>query len=702
MIEYDYKILRDEGDEQKEYGPKEIPKELNNITYIEAPNSSGKSTLLNILAISFFAHRLESGEIADSLRNKIKNLLESDHQSLVFKILISDSNNNPIIKVEKNDYNSTDIEFQQYEDGIFKPMSFDRFKRKYKLIYDIPEKPTERINNILHDINIDLKTKVDRLKRFLGVVSDTIKEVSSAKNVDEINSLKKKIEENSEKIKKINDNISRLEGELMIIEIYHDGLAYKILLSQIEEKQKYISILKGKKTRKNNVVNKVSGKLQRLLNQRQDLLNNINDNLNYIRNINVDNDIKLHEIESLTSEKILKEVQEYNNHYYFRNKVNKFKDIVDKEISRIENDKLFTEAVFIQELKYFLEKYSKKDIALPSIQMSIQQYIKTLDINIKKSKNIINRKHKYDNILECFDAIDDDATTAIKLQQSIEKQKDYTNKIENEHDIDSIIASITTEEIILERYLKEERELKKRLIKNNIDPSNINVILEGYDISNDARTIAELDDEKYANEIDSLISEIDQMKDDAKRLEDENRFNNITVKKNESKNVSKYQNYKKDLSLIHDKLFNLISKIENKYIVGIDNIYNISAKNLDQEFLLILSEYLAQKIITIRHIDKTYKLRNIDLLNKKVVTQSNKVIRFDDLGTGQSQSAYIDSLLSIRDDRKIIALFDEVGMMDNRSLHPINEKISKLYKKNKLLIGVIVQRGNDVKIRSIT
>lgn len=334
--------------------------------------------------------------------------------------------------------------------------------------------------------------------------------------------------------------------------------------------------------------------------------------------------------------------------------------------------------------------------------MSIQQYIKTLDINIKKSKNIINRKHKYDNILECFDAIDDDATTAIKLQQSIEKQKDYTNKIENEHDIDSIIASITTEEIILERYLKEERELKKRLIKNNIDPSNINVILEGYDISNDARTIAELDDEKYANEIDSLISEIDQMKDDAKRLEDENRFNNITVKKNESKNVSKYQNYKKDLSLIHDKLFNLISKIENKYIVGIDNIYNISAKNLDQEFLLILSEYLAQKIITIRHIDKTYKLRNIDLLNKKVVTQSNKVIRFDDLGTGQSQSAYIDSLLSIRDDRKIIALFDEVGMMDNRSLHPINEKISKLYKKNKLLIGVIVQRGNDVKIRSIT
>ena len=49
MIKVDYRIERNEGDEVNIYAPKLIPNELPNVVYIQGPNSSGKSTLLNII-----------------------------------------------------------------------------------------------------------------------------------------------------------------------------------------------------------------------------------------------------------------------------------------------------------------------------------------------------------------------------------------------------------------------------------------------------------------------------------------------------------------------------------------------------------------------------------------------------------------------------------------------------------------------------
>lgn len=51
MIKYDYLIKRDEQDEIRTYTPV-LPRELDDICLIEGPNSSGKSTLLHIIALA--------------------------------------------------------------------------------------------------------------------------------------------------------------------------------------------------------------------------------------------------------------------------------------------------------------------------------------------------------------------------------------------------------------------------------------------------------------------------------------------------------------------------------------------------------------------------------------------------------------------------------------------------------------------------
>ena len=51
MIEYDYRLEQDEGDEVKVYKPA-FPTTLQSLAILEGPNGSGKSTLLHLLALA--------------------------------------------------------------------------------------------------------------------------------------------------------------------------------------------------------------------------------------------------------------------------------------------------------------------------------------------------------------------------------------------------------------------------------------------------------------------------------------------------------------------------------------------------------------------------------------------------------------------------------------------------------------------------
>ena len=87
MIEHDYTLVCNYGSHSKTFKPTAIPKRLDDIVFVEAPNSSGKSTLLNILALAFYGHK--RGNLQESLRTKILNLLEIKNNQLTFSIKIN-------------------------------------------------------------------------------------------------------------------------------------------------------------------------------------------------------------------------------------------------------------------------------------------------------------------------------------------------------------------------------------------------------------------------------------------------------------------------------------------------------------------------------------------------------------------------------------------------------------------------------------
>jgi exonuclease SbcC len=113
-----------------------------------------------------------------------------------------------------------------------------------------------------------------------------------------------------------------------------------------------------------------------------------------------------------------------------------------------------------------------------------------------------------------------------------------------------------------------------------------------------------------------------------------------------------------------------------------------------------LSQYLARRLGKVRHIDREHSVKAVDLIRKEIRTENDKIIPFIRMGTGQSQSTYITSLLSTPDKRKIIALFDEVAMMDDTSLGAVFDKLKELYDSDRLLCGVVVQKANSIKVTS--
>jgi exonuclease SbcC len=141
----------------------------------------------------------------------------------------------------------------------------------------------------------------------------------------------------------------------------------------------------------------------------------------------------------------------------------------------------------------------------------------------------------------------------------------------------------------------------------------------------------------------------------------------------------------------------------NKYIINIEkgkSKYSTSNKD-EKEYYKRLFVYLGSRVQTVLHVDKEYKIASIDLINNTIITKNGKIIRTGDMGTGQSQSAFLTGLLNTDNDKKVIALFDEVAMMDEHSLAPVYNKLRSLSKSGKLLIGIIVQKANKTKVNPI-
>lgn len=153
MIDYDYRLTIDMGTKKPTYVPDDEYKgPLKNIFRIEGPNMSGKSTLMNLIAISAFG--LKNKSVNKVLQKHLDDMVHDKSTELTFCVNIVDPVSGRAIRATRNSPDA-DILIEDSDDGKnFSPISDDSFSRKYNLIYDIPDNPIDRLADISHEISV--------------------------------------------------------------------------------------------------------------------------------------------------------------------------------------------------------------------------------------------------------------------------------------------------------------------------------------------------------------------------------------------------------------------------------------------------------------------------------------------------------------------------------------------------------------------
>ena len=707
MIKIDYLIERQEGDEFEKYGPTIIPTELPNVVYIQGPNSSGKSTLLNMIALAFFGQQLSNDELHNDLKERLNNLINSDHQKIKFKIEVENEVLGTKFMSLKDNLDSPDIILRQFANSKGSPITPESFKREYKLIYDIPNSPLERLPLLLHSVRNEQKyigMEVEQLRLQLWRIIEEIKESRDPDVLERLYEDQNHTQADYDKKKKNADQEWQRHRKLLEYfwaRFYLDHQKEQIEIeSTIDRITKYLGRKKRQQNQEYKNTNLLRNQLEDRIKQAQRIIQSIKSILPKLLSIAqterykywAEADIRNEVFYPKIYETLRKESKSLSEH--LRNISISEKQQHQNEIANVK---------LLKTLVVILEEYRNDDITVPVVDLPIGDFIKSLNERLDTYAKIMT---KLENIEQCADSLDrlvrliNESVTLAEDLQIKEKQfkPEDIEELSRQQELKDLQAKATG-------VAEKAGEYRATIIKAGLDPEELSK--KYAKLKNDPEvkfyeiyTEAQLEEKLRISEVHftSLGEDCKKLK---KRLEDIHQ----EIQRFENKKPHKYQDKYAAIQRIFkhvqnlDQNFSLFDKAL-KRVTG-NNIKYSDLSEYDRKYTEVIGEYLAKKIGDLRHISEIYKVKSINVVSKKILTESGKVIHFADLGTGQGQAAYLDTLLSMSENKKIIALFDEIAMMDEMSLKPIKERLKRLYREKKLLMAVIVQKGERVKVESI-
>lgn len=697
MIEFDYEIKRDEGSNNRTFIPDKIKGPISNISWISAPNSAGKSTLMNLIALSLFGTDQNAKSVNESLRDQIYALTNFDIQKLTFWIRLTDDSGKNGFIVKKDDFETNDIVRKEIVDGIENHIDSDRFHKKFNLIYDIPDNPLERLKELTKSVKLqqtNWKTELTRLRFF---VQNNIKELLRRKDDYDVEEINKRISKAKEDQAFNNSNKTQFEQKLSRLQKYYYLRKYKEIKSEYDSvKEASKEANKEKRKTTNELGEQAKGFRERLeergiiMERIKDLKGTIIQNVSGAEITNFTGFSKWEKKarQAPTSESVKEDLQI----------VNQLENKCDGILTEFQENSTLGEVEFYDKLVTWIRENMSSNYQIPGTEMTFSVLVEKLMGIVESNRESFKQKKQFKNIKDWIE----------ELKEEIRKYEDITKFIGKQYtEISSAQRDSKYEEISdSSKELNEKRrELKDKLqsllfelSKFNVeDPEDVqeayNVLLLRFPELNDFGSISL---QKIEMNIKDLKLDIKNSSDKEQR--DRLRLETLQgqLKIAEKIEPHKYQNKAEELStLLHlvDELIHkisqwedLIAKYKTKEAGKKDGIQRDAPSN---EYFKRVSQFLAHRMKFVNHIDKRYELKEVDLINSRFIATDNTIIHFQVMGTGQRQLTYILNKINY-DGKVILAMFDEVAMMSKLTAQPIVDKMKKLRDEGKLMLGLLV------------
>jgi len=675
MIDFDYVLTVDMKTSTPEYRPDpNMPTHICNIFKMSGPNSSGKSTFMNVVALA--THGLKNPSISDSIKARMEDLVEADYKTLEFSLRMEDPVSKTVLRACKK-RDSKDITLYESINGEKeKVLSPDPFLRKYKLIYDIPENPTGRIRELASELKEWQKGYSDYFSNFQNYVDDVYKTVKASR--DEI-----AISEKGSALKVKKEELARLLSNDKNAEI--DSLTKLILAKKLYKARK-------ERNDAETDFNKVKHHLKPISGQDADSIAKSNfsskfrDMKNCVENIitssRIVKDQRLDDIldrlEPVTS---IGQISEKDN---FNKYVSDLEKLIACALS-MNDPPVDNEARMVNDLLIVLNKY-RGEVNFVSGIGSLNEIIAALE-KTASSRGDNSAKRK---------AIDSIKSNAQTIHGSLTTFKGAFSKMKE--------PQSNADDNMYMRALEFERSYK---LKNE----KLNQLLQdgkqyGLNLENMAQMIQYFREQlggKYSSDkIEELENCLKTLKENSADKEDLRNLNvDISTAQAELDKLKSAETHEyKGKESIITRISNETQKLRGSYKSAqgkIDAVLNNQYGSNDPKdpFFESVWNYFGSRLGFVQHLQKSYEVEKVNFIDDLIITKDGTIIHMKDMGTGQGQLTYLLGLLSTDENKIIIAMFDEVAAMSPGTLNKIFDRFEELQKEGKLMLGMTVLPGDE-------
>jgi len=692
-----------------------------NILVIKASNSSGKTYILEMLAFAFFGLELNKNDITESLQRRLKYLVDETHQTFEFEISIIDPDGS-IIDIKYNKESKIPI-IKKTSNKTVTVLTKEMFLDEYKLLFDVPENPLDRIfqvtksikdynSNLLHQLNpLDLKIgrilhsiRDERNEKLITELKDRIEikqqslnsysekknnannilqDIENAKNLV---ALKKNIIDKEDNLKKLNEatnNFNRLKKPDLVKNDVKSNLKINEIKIKIKELNLKYSIKSLEdKIKDNEFSSDIIKSLPEYDSNSFNILYKSSENINsYIENNEVDEVAKLL--------RILNHIKDNSLNNYFNNLRVDFNGenyyliqnlIKDFQKYELEENSIFEE-IFNKQVSNILfdlkekEKKDSKILRVNELEKELNKIISDIIFKLNNSKKLS---------VDLFKELGKNSSLPLEDRKYNSSKNELSSLTESKSRLQS-------------NFQKIRNELESNEISlNKLDSiESIDEILRPLNLK-----IRQFSGNEII-EIDKLKSEIKQFEHLATQMKNEIIEDKIKLKIENDKMSSSFSMHKDKLTLFSSKLTHFIKYLhQNNSLINDDGELNGKEVELNMAYIKLIGEFVAStmgnKII---YQNESLEIEYVDYSTKTpcFVTVQGKRIAFPDFSGGQASSNYLKSKLNINDNKKYIVLFDEIANMDNRSLNEVIDKLKILNENKKLLLAILAEPHKEEK-----
>lgn len=709
MINYTYSFSRDEKDTTVSLSPS-YRSPFFNVSNLKGSSSTGKSTLMNLIALAFWGY--DDPKIQQSLRNRVKYIHDSEKIQLDFNIEMTSIDGSGlkahVVKKNGNGTSNVDIKVRICDGcGNERPIFKEEFRQKYSLIYDIPDNPTKRIDKSLEDICSAQKKYLEKVRDLKKNVADVLEDIRNSRDPEKIAEYEHKLSENEKQ--KENDVLllSETRDLINMLEKYYWASILNNAYQELIDLDENIEKLK-KKVRTVKRANKKQSTQYELA---------VSD---YDNNV-----VKFCELYNISTQ-LLDKLKQYGeidtilidswSKYNFNHSNLNINLDVPKDFTSAANN-------LANILKELCKKYdSQQDIQKYTLLKSIMDVLK----NYSDSNN---------NEITILDKTTDDIYCELEhelkgIEDKVSLFKAYDNALSQ------IIATSKQADAVHQFFIsipekpmgEETPEMSDSLLGRKSDlEGRIKELLErasgcGVNSDNVANIIEDSFDNSqllpYVNmSIEKLSEELQLFRNKAEELNDNIfGYNGYNAKIGYLQRMLSDLQKSKDHPLSHhikrvEKLVKKLDEIQSdlgkkndileKVIGRNNNLVNIKQGTEQDIYLKKVWNNLGKRFGHIRHMNQEYEIVEVNIIDSRMVTTTGKEFSINDMGTGESQCAYLMNVLRSNQKTCIIAMFDESENMDYNLRQGILKKFKELYDEGHLLLGLTASHHNGFDTESI-